>query len=111
MCKARPQPSSVWVLLAASSGPGQGEVVALSSVPLAAEMVKHLMTVPSSRSSSGRMWVQRTNSRRLGAPRLVVSALQWTEVPPSSSMFPCPRCLGGSDAAVQLGAEQMVVSC
>lgn len=45
MCEegqAGAQPSSVWILLAASSGPGQGEVVALSSVPLAAEMVKHL---------------------------------------------------------------------
>lgn len=39
--RARALPGGVWVLLAASSGPGQGEAGACSSVPSAVRTVEH----------------------------------------------------------------------
>lgn len=39
--RARAQPGRVWVLPAATSGPGPGELRGCSSVPLAAGTVKH----------------------------------------------------------------------
>lgn len=54
--------------------------------------------------------MRRMSSRSLGAPRPVVSALQWTEVPPSMRYILCPCCLGGPDPGAQLGAEQVRVA-